>query len=107
VEIQTLPQQNGYLKSFNSKLRDEKLNVTLCTTPHQARVELEARKNYYNHHSPHSGLGWLAPYEFVTTRNVCASKRHGRCVTLCLSAHCRCTTSPKGIVNGRSERKTG
>jgi transposase InsO family protein len=67
VEFPTLPLQNGLLKSFNGKLRHEKLKNTLFTTLHQARVELETRKNYYNHHSPHSGLGWLVPYEFATT----------------------------------------
>ena len=52
--------QNGFIESFNGKLRDEKLNDTLFTTLHQARVELAAWKNDYNHHRPHSGLGWLA-----------------------------------------------
>ena len=34
------PMQNGFIESFNGKLRDEKLNDTLFSTLHQARVEL-------------------------------------------------------------------
>ena len=59
------PQQNGFIESFNGKFRDEKLNDTLFSTLHQARVELATWKNDYNHHRPHSGLGWLTPSEFA------------------------------------------
>jgi putative transposase len=51
------PMQNGYIDSFNGKLRDEKLNETLFMTLHQVRVELARWRNDYNHHRPHSGLG--------------------------------------------------
>ena len=72
------PQQNGFIRrpaavcqqtargeSFNGKLRDEKLNDTLFSTLHQARVELATWRNDHNHHRPHSGLGWLTPSEFA------------------------------------------
>ena len=59
------PMQNGFIESFNGKLRDEKLNDTLFTTLHQARVELTTWRNDYNNHCPHSGLGWLTPSEFA------------------------------------------
>jgi hypothetical protein len=106
VEIQTLPQQNGYLKSFNSKLRDEKLNVTQFTTLHQARVELKTRKNYHNHHSPHSGLGWLALYEFATTTTSAPAKDMHAALLYVYRATAVAQPAQKGIVNGRSERKT-
>lgn len=61
------PMQNGFIESFNGKLRDEKLNDTLFTTLHQVRVELASWRNDYNHHRPHSGLGWLTPSEFAKT----------------------------------------
>ena len=66
------PMQNGFIESFNGKLRDEKLNDTLFTTLHQARVELTTWENDYNHHRPHSGLGWLTPSEFA--RNATSNK---------------------------------
>ena len=34
------PMQNGFIESFNGKLRDEHLNATAFTTLHQARVKL-------------------------------------------------------------------
>jgi putative transposase len=59
------PQQNGFTRrpaavclqtargeSFNGKLRDEKLNDTLFSSLHQARVELAKWRNDYNHHRP-------------------------------------------------------
>jgi len=55
------PMKNGYIESFNGKLRDEKLNETLFTTLLQVRVELAQWRNDYNHHRPHSGLDWLTP----------------------------------------------
>ena len=61
------PMQNGFIESFNGKLRDEKLNDTLFSTLHQARVELATWRNDYNNHRPHSGLGWLTPSEFAKT----------------------------------------
>ena len=62
------PMQNGFIESFNGRLRDEKLNETLFTTLHQARVELAQWRNDYNHKRPHSRLGWLTPSEFRDTR---------------------------------------
>ena len=59
------PQQNGFIESFNGKFRDEKLNDTLFSSLHQARVELATWRNDYNHHRPHSRLGWLTPSEFA------------------------------------------
>jgi putative transposase len=69
--------QNGFIESFNGKLGDEKLNDTLFTTLHQARVKLATWRKDYNHYNPYSGLGWL----IRQNRNVCASNGHGRCVT--------------------------
>jgi putative transposase len=59
------PMQNGFIESFNGRLRDEKLSETLFTTMHQVRVELAQWRDDYNHHRPHSGFGWLTPSEFA------------------------------------------
>ena len=40
------PMQNGFIESFNGRLRDEKLNETLFTTLLQVRVELSEWRNY-------------------------------------------------------------
>ena len=55
------PMQNGFIESFNGRLRDEKLNETLFTTMHQVRAELAHWRDDYNHVRPHSGIGGLTP----------------------------------------------
>ena len=57
------PTQNAFIESFNGKLRDECLNETLFTSLPQARAELAARKEDYNHVRPHSALGDATPAE--------------------------------------------
>jgi len=58
------PQQNGYIESFNGKLRDECLNEHWFTTLYDAREKVEARRVEYNRERPHSSLGNQTPEEF-------------------------------------------
>ena len=60
------PTQNAFIESFNGKLRDECLNETLFTSLAEAKHELEYWKEDYNHHRPHSSLGYMTPNEFVS-----------------------------------------
>ena len=55
------PQQNGYVESFNGRLRDECLNETLFASLGHARSVLHSWRDDYNHVRPHSGIGGLAP----------------------------------------------
>jgi putative transposase len=48
--------QNGFIESFNGRLRDEFLNETLFTTLAQARASLSIWKADYNEARPHSKL---------------------------------------------------
>jgi len=59
--------QNGYIESFNGRLRDELLNETLFTSLAQARVAFASWRTDYNLHRPHSRLGWQTPIEFART----------------------------------------
>ena len=59
------PQQNGFIESFNGKLRDECLNETLFSSLADARETLEDWKEDYNRSRPHSALGNLTPTEFA------------------------------------------
>lgn len=59
------PQQNGFIESFNGKLRDECLNETLFGTLGDARETLEEWQDDYNWRRPHSALGNLTPMEFL------------------------------------------
>jgi putative transposase len=55
------PVQNAFAESFNARLRDELLNETLFRSLGEARRLIEAWRHDYNHHRPHSKLGWLTP----------------------------------------------
>ena len=62
------PWENGYNKSFNSKLRDELLACEEFTTLLEARVLAAQWKKEYNHERPHSALGYRTPAEFAAAR---------------------------------------
>jgi len=55
------PWENGYIESFNGKLRDECLNGELFYTLLEARVLIERWRQTYNHLRPHSALGYRPP----------------------------------------------
>jgi len=55
------PQQNGFVESFNGKLRDECLNEEVFATLAEARVVIERWRLDYNHIRPHSAHGGLTP----------------------------------------------
>ena len=67
AEVNTLyihkgsPWKNGYVKSFNGKLRDELLNRKLFLSPAEAKYVLDEWRLDYNHRRPHSALGWQMP----------------------------------------------
>jgi transposase InsO family protein len=55
------PWENGYVESFNGKLRDELLNREIFTTLTEARVLIKQWRKEYNHIRPHSSLGYRPP----------------------------------------------
>ncbi len=59
------PTQNGFIESFNGRLRDECLNEHLFSNLSHARQIIEAWKIDYNTTRPHSSLGGLTPTEFA------------------------------------------
>ena len=59
------PQQNGFVESFNGRLRDECLNEHLFPSLAAARRIIEAWRTDYNTVRPHSSLGGMAPAEFT------------------------------------------
>lgn len=67
VGVQTLyiepgsPWENGYIESFNGRLRDELLNREVFETVLEARVLCERWRRHYNTVRPHSALGYRPP----------------------------------------------
>jgi len=59
------PMQNGYVESFNGRMRDELLNETLFLSLDHARVVIAAWADDYNRERPHSALGYETPAAFA------------------------------------------
>lgn len=57
------PWQNGFIESFNSKVRDEFLNMEVFYTLAEAQVKTEIWRQEYNRIRPHSSLGYQTPEE--------------------------------------------
>ena len=55
------PWENGYIESFNGKLRDELLSREVFTTLLEARILIEDWRKEYNHIRPHSSLRYRPP----------------------------------------------
>ena len=55
------PWENGYIESFNGKLRDERLNGEIFYTLKEATVLIEIWRREYNQVRPHSSLGYQPP----------------------------------------------
>ena len=55
------PWENGYIESFNGKLRDELLNREIFMALEEAKVLIEQWRREYNQVRPHSSLGYRPP----------------------------------------------
>ena len=67
LQVQTLfiepgsPWENGYVESFNGKLRDELLDREIFYTLTEAQILIERWRREYNTVRPHSALGYRPP----------------------------------------------
>ena len=59
------PMQNGYVESFNGKMRDELLNETLFFSLDHARTIIAAWMEDYNTTRPHSSLAYQTPAAYA------------------------------------------
>ena len=55
------PWENGYVESFNGKLRDELLSVEIFNSLREAQILIESWRRHYNAVRPHSALGYRPP----------------------------------------------
>lgn len=55
------PTDNGFVESFNGRLRDECLNQNIFVSLADARHLIEEWRQDYNCNRPHSALGWQSP----------------------------------------------
>ncbi|MBB5554139.1 transposase InsO family protein [Rhizobium lentis] len=61
------PMQNGYVESFNGRMRDELLNESLFFGLDHARSAIAEWADDYNTFRPHSSLGYQTPADFAGT----------------------------------------
>ncbi|HEY4795523.1 MAG TPA: IS3 family transposase [Mycobacterium sp.] len=59
------PWNNGYIESFNNRLRKECLNRNHWNTLFEARVVIGDFKHEHNHRHRHSALGYRTPAEYA------------------------------------------
>ena len=59
------PWENGYVESFNSRLRDELLDRELFLCLDEARFVVDDWRMDYNHRRPHSSIDWQTPAAYA------------------------------------------
>jgi putative transposase len=59
------PWENAYSETFISRFRDELLKREVFADLLEAKVLVEDYRAHYNHHRPHSALGYRTPAEFA------------------------------------------
>lgn len=71
------PWQNGYIESFNSRVRDEFLEMNYFAAVKEAQQLANTWKEHYNTKRPHSSLNYLPPQQFaeLCLASGCASLR--------------------------------
>jgi putative transposase len=63
------PWRNGYVEAFNSRVRDECLNINSFWSLVHARVVISDWKRDYDHHRRHSALSYQPPTRYAATCN--------------------------------------
>ena len=59
------PWQNGFVESFNGKVRTELLNREWFYSLEEASIMIERWRRWYNEQRPHSSLGGMTPAKFA------------------------------------------
>ena len=72
------PVENGFIESFNGRLRDECLNVEWFASLDDARQKLSKFREHYNQQRPHSALADRTPAAFAALHRGKASTSMGR-----------------------------
>ena len=69
------PVENGFIESFNGRLRDEFLNVEWFVSLEEVRHKLAAWRHHYNHQRPHSALQDRTPATVAALHRRAESRR--------------------------------
>ena len=66
------PWENGFIESFDARLRDELLDGEIFYSLAEARIIMESRRRHYNTVRPHQSLGYKPPAPEVFIPFMCA-----------------------------------
>ena len=66
------PWENGFIESFNARLRDELLDGELFYSLKEARIVIESWRRHYNTVRPHESLGYKPPAPEVFVPKIAA-----------------------------------
>ena len=75
------PWENGFIESFNARLRDELLDGEIFYSLREAQVVIEGWRRHYNTVRPHASLGYRAPAPEVIVPALAAPPRPASPVT--------------------------
>ena len=91
------PVENGFIESFNGRLRDECLNVEWFSSLDDARAKLARFRDHYNQQRPHSSLADRTPAAFAALHEHKTKSWLGRALQSLLieSLECAQTASNK------------
>ena len=93
------PWDNGYIESFNNRLRKECLNRNHWNTLFEARVVIGDFKHEHNHRHRHSALGYQTPAEYAAA---CRHTHPGRLRNQLNAKQTNPTLNPGGLGIGDS-----
>ena len=107
------PQQNGFMESFNGKLRDECLNEQVFSSLAEARRIIECWRIDYNTARPHSSLDYQTPEELAanwhaaldhkTMPDAAPARAMGRAAAVCGASASRAVAAPPS--EGQNENR--
>ena len=60
------PWENGYVESFNARMRDELLDGEILLTLAETKYVVDRWRMDYNHYRPHSSLAYMTPADFAS-----------------------------------------
>lgn len=99
------PMQNGFVESFNGRMRDELLNETMFRNLAHARVVIAAWATDYNTERPHSAWDYQTPTDYARTLTTAIARPAARDESSARRAIAQ--PAPIGVDNHRAPVEAG
>jgi len=99
------PMQNGFVESFNGRMRDELLNETMFRNLAHARAVIAAWAADYNTERPHSALDYQTPADYARALTIAIARPAARDQSSARRAIAN--PAPNGVNTNRAPVATG